>query len=743
MLTSPPPPSLQPIAIYDESDLQSMALVEDCYGSGSSVDPYVLENRTIAWDSAGAAIYIANTTSHLLIRNCTLTGAPVSIMPYSYGVQITNSSNVRIDRCSIQNFNGQILVGTDGQVGGCEDITISNCSLFGPSSNLGGTVIDLKTVSNAVVEDNLVTGGYTGINLFNVADCRVSGNNISYNNGNGLFLSSTSAHNIIEGNLIASNGLGGLSGAVMAVEGSNNLFYGNAFVSWSRTDPYYAPVSLMTNNHNLWNSTEGVGNYWGNQWDSTLGGNESFIGHSVDWNGQVLQQHVIGSWINEIDHHPCRYIIDAPAIAPPVITAGEVTISWSAPSYTLGPVISSYVVVRSDGVRFSVAANALSYVDGMTGEWSSYSYAVQAQNAWGAGGVGTSSIAQNMERPSLSIISALNNTWDAWTDVTNPYAISPKNILVEWRGYDSNSALPLQELSHYWVTLDNSTWLDVGPATNYTFDKIVEGKHAVQVKGQDADGNIVLAEKAFSVYRLLEVSMDLDAIKATLGSDVTASVTVIDYATGQPLSQVAVDFYQSVDGGMTYGTNKFASGSTDNGGKVTVSFIPASTSNYVIQARAAMGNVMGVSTRQYVANVSLTVAPYEGKNAFSVLSTSMVTDLSFDSITKVLRFTVSGPTGTTGETKVSIAKSLVADGHSVNVSLDQNAVEYTVTSMGDYWVLTFTYHHSTHAIAVGMPTLGTQAPGGVLGLDPLLLVGLISVVVVVLVGVFLVRRRKT
>jgi 5-hydroxyisourate hydrolase-like protein (transthyretin family) len=256
---------------------------------------------------------------------------------------------------------------------------------------------------------------------------------------------------------------------------------------------------------------------------------------------------------------------------------------------------------------------------------------------------------------------------------------------------------------------------------------------------KDADANTVTAEKCFSVYKLLVLDMDLSSLKMTLGSDVTADVVVTDYATGLPVSQVAIDFYQSVDGGASYGTNKFSTVSTDNDGKATTSFIPAATSNYVIQARAYMGNIM----RQSYANVSLTVSPYEGKNAFSVQSTSTVTDLSFDSATKVLRFTVSGVSGTTGETKVSIAKSLVADGHSVNVNLDQNALDYTVSEMGDYWVLTFTYHHSSHAIAVGMPTLGAQSAGGALGLDSLLLVGLVGAVVVVLGAVFVMRRRKT
>lgn len=521
----------------------------------------------------------------------------------------------------------------------------------------------------------------------------------------------------------------------MSIEGSDNLFYGNAFVTWTHDN--YIQISTMMNNQNTWNSAQGMGNYWGNRYNQTLGGNESFLGHSVDWNGQVMaQQHQINS--GNIDQHPSRYVINAPAIDPAVSTVSGVVISWSAPSYNLGPAISSYVIVRNDGARSSVAGDVLTFTDAIAGPWASHSYTVQAQSAWGTGGVSVSAVAQNPDRPFLVITSALNGSWMAYIDPNLPYAIGPKDVLVEWTGYDSGSALPHQELSHYWIALDNSTWIDVGSAANHTFDKIVEGKHAVQVKGQDSDGNTVTAEKYFSVYRVLDVSMDLDSMKASLGSDVAASVTVTDYATDLPLSQVAVDFYQSVDGGLTYGSSKFASGSTDANGKVAVSFIPASTSNYVIQARAYMGSVM----RQYYANVSLTVTSYEGKNAFSVLSTSTVTDLSFDSVTKVLRFTVSGPTGTTGETKVSIAKSLVADGHSVNVSLDQNAIEYTVSEMGDYWVLTFTYHHSAHSIAVGMPTLGAQALGGPLGLDPLLLVGLVGVVTAVLVGILLVRRRK-
>jgi parallel beta-helix repeat protein len=709
----------EPIEIIGESDLQSMVTAGDCYGSGSSSDPYVLENRTLAWYGSGPAIHITDTTSQLIIRNCTLTGTPsLDMASYSYGILIYNATNVQIDRCVISNFSLNVMVGTGGAIGGCDQITVSNCSISGPSNGYSHSGIYMGSVGHASINDNRITRCNYGMYLSNFDYGSVYANNVSFN-GRGLWMSSDSAGNVIQGNLFASNA------QPISVEGSGNLIYENAFIV-SSVERYPTFIQVMTG-ANAWNTTDGKGNYWGNQYSQALGGNESFIGHSVDWQGPVGNR----------DFHPYSDIIAAPEMAVPVITTSSVSLSWSVPSYNLGPEITGYVITRSDGASFSVRAGTTTYTDVLTGTWSHYSYSVQAQNGWGLGGISAAMDAQNPDRPALAITSSLNTSvWATTGDEIN--SISPRNILVQWTGYDSNSVLADHELSSYQVTLDNGTWIAVGTSTSYTFDKIIEGKHAVQVKGLDSDGNIATAEKYFSVYKLLVLDMDLSSLKMTLGSDVTADIVVTDYATGEPVSQVAIDFYQSVDGGMTYATSKFSSASTDNEGKATTSFIPAATSNYVIQARAYSGNIV----RQSYANVSLTVSAYEGKNAFSVQSTSTVTDLSFDSATKVLRFTVSGVSGTTGETKVMIAKSLVADGHSVDVSLDQSAIEYTVSEMGDYWVLTFTYHHSAHAIAVGMPTLGMQASGGIMGLDPAILIVLVGVVAGVLVGVLLVRRRR-
>jgi parallel beta-helix repeat protein len=155
------------------------------------------------------------------------------------------------------------------------------------------------SASHAVIENNQVTGGNTGLQMGqfgsslngavqgSVSDSLVRGNNISYNYGYGIYVSIESTRNMITGNLVSSNGLARLPdiALVMYVWGSGNQFYGNAFVSSARGNDLGIMIDGVHNN-NTWNSSQGVGNYWGTQWNESLGANESFIGRSVDWNGQ-------------------------------------------------------------------------------------------------------------------------------------------------------------------------------------------------------------------------------------------------------------------------------------------------------------------------------------------------------------------------------------------------------------------------------------------------------------------------
>jgi hypothetical protein len=89
---------------------------------------------------------------------------------------------------------------------------------------------------------------------------------------------------------------------------------------------------------------------------------------------------------------------------------------------------------------------------------------------------------------------------------------------------------------------------------------------------------------------------------------------------------------------------------------------------------------------------------------FKVESNSTISNLSFNSTSVTLSFTVSGPSGTKGYTKASIAKTLVSTFTGVTVALDGKNLTFIVGSSVDYWVLEFSYGHSSHQVLINVDT---------------------------------------
>jgi hypothetical protein len=92
---------------------------------------------------------------------------------------------------------------------------------------------------------------------------------------------------------------------------------------------------------------------------------------------------------------------------------------------------------------------------------------------------------------------------------------------------------------------------------------------------------------------------------------------------------------------------------------------------------------------------------------FSIESNSTVSNLFFNSTDQELGFTVRGPPGTIGFAKITIAKTLMPTGN-LQVYIDGNLVNSSVDSNESYWIVTFTYHHSTHQVIIKS---STQASG--------------------------------
>jgi len=98
---------------------------------------------------------------------------------------------------------------------------------------------------------------------------------------------------------------------------------------------------------------------------------------------------------------------------------------------------------------------------------------------------------------------------------------------------------------------------------------------------------------------------------------------------------------------------------------------------------------------------------------FSIVSNSTISEFTFDSVAKILSFTVGGPSGSIGCTNITIQKNLIANISELVIYIDGNQANYTAASTDDAWFLTFSYHHSMHTILVILDSLpvvsGTEA----------------------------------
>jgi hypothetical protein len=136
--------------------------------------------------------------------------------------------------------------------------------------------------------------------------------------------------------------------------------------------------------------------------------------------------------------------------------------------------------------------------------------------------------------------------------------------------------------------------------------------------------------------------------------------------------------------------------------------MPSASGNDIIKASWPGNSVYsGVS-----ATYNFAVAPFDNQdqNVFSVTSNSTLTSLTFNSTANELSFGVSGPSGTTGLTEVCIPQSLIPDISKLNVMLDGASINHTSVSQNNVWLITFTYHHSSHTVVIALDSTSTPTP---------------------------------
>jgi hypothetical protein len=157
-------------------------------------------------------------------------------------------------------------------------------------------------------------------------------------------------------------------------------------------------------------------------------------------------------------------------------------------------------------------------------------------------------------------------------------------------------------------------------------------------------------------------------------------------------------------------------------------------------------------SKNFILNSNSTTSnqPSENQKILEIQSNSTVSELAFNNNDLSLNFKVTGPSGTTGYTKVVIAKSLSPNVAETSATLDGKNHTFTVSSTSNYWIMEFTYSHSTHQIVIdldnGSQTVDTaptpsQSPAAISTIPEFTVLTLIPGIILASVALILSRKK--
>jgi hypothetical protein len=159
-----------------------------------------------------------------------------------------------------------------------------------------------------------------------------------------------------------------------------------------------------------------------------------------------------------------------------------------------------------------------------------------------------------------------------------------------------------------------------------------------------------------------------------------------------------------VPGVSTY--NVLTSVITDTDGSYFATWFPPATGNYLLKAEwIGDGTYAGTFECK-----NISVARGTGETLFLAESNSTLSSLAFNSTSKEISFSASGPSGTTGYVRFLISKTLMGNFTELKVYLDGLQIQFNSFSEGDMLSLNFHYNHSSHDILIRLPTSAVSEP---------------------------------
>ncbi|MDZ4754551.1 MAG: NosD domain-containing protein [Phycisphaerae bacterium] len=170
---------------------------------------------------AGGAAYGITCIGH---SNVTITGG--GLHGYYYGIRVETGDAVTIANCNLSDN----YVDPASRGGGAPFLNINAGPTLPNFTNLGGGLY-MRTVSGAVITNNVMRNQENGIDLYSVTNSTISGNDGSFNTGWGLHLNASTG-NDINGNVFdhcTRPGLGDSAGVLLVNGSHNNQIIKNSF----------------------------------------------------------------------------------------------------------------------------------------------------------------------------------------------------------------------------------------------------------------------------------------------------------------------------------------------------------------------------------------------------------------------------------------------------------------------------------------------------------------------------------
>jgi hypothetical protein len=209
--------------------------------------------------------------------------------------------------------------------------------------------------------------------------------------------------------------------------------------------------------------------------------------------------------------------------------------------------------------------------------------------------------------------------------------------------------------------------------------------------------------------------------------------------TGTALPSASVLLSYQIPGMSTW--NPIASDITDANGAYAITWLAPATGNFLIKIEWA-GDSIYAGTPEFK---NISVARGIGEALFLAESNSTLSSLAFNSTSKEISFTASGPSETTGYVRFIISKTLMENLTDFRVFLDGQQIQFTASSEGEMQFLYFQYSHSSHSILIKMASSATVGSPEPLQAEYLLIavVAAASVATVAVLGVVLLVYFRT